>query len=107
MESLDVKSLYKNIANNEDIKADKESFEKYIENTMSIKVIINLVSLILTLNNFVLNCTHYLLIMGYTMETICAPSCANMVMVGFEAKHISLFINEMSLLYLRYLDIKI
>ena len=58
--TLDVKSLYTNIANNEGIKAVKESYEKYKEKTISTKVIITFLSLILTLNNFVFNCTHYL-----------------------------------------------
>ena len=57
--TLDVKSLYTNIPNNEGIKAVKESYEKYKEETVSTKVI-TFLSLILTLNNFVFNCTHYL-----------------------------------------------
>ena len=58
--TLDVKSLYTNIPNNEGIKAVKESYEKCKEKTVSRKVIITFLSLILTLNNFVFNCTHYL-----------------------------------------------
>ena len=50
--TLDVKSLYTNIPNNESIKAVKESYEKYKEKTVSTKVIITFLSLILTLNNF-------------------------------------------------------
>ena len=102
--TLDVKSLYTNIPNNEGIKAVKESYEKYKEKTVSAKVIITFLSLILTLNNFVFNCTHYLQTMSCAMGTICAPSYANIFMATFEAKHIYPYIKEMSLLYLRYID---
>ena len=102
--TFDVKSLYTNIPNNEGIKAVKESYEKYKEKTVSTKVIITFLSLILALNNFVFNCTHYLQTMGCAMGTICAPSYANIVMANFEAKHIYPYIKEKSLLYLRYID---
>ena len=103
--TLDVKSLYTNIPNNEGIKAVKESYEKYKEKTVSTKVIITFLSLILTLNNFVFNYTHYLQTMGCaTMGTICAPSYANIFMANFEAKHIYPYIKEKPPLYLRYID---
>ena len=72
--TLDVKSLYTNIPNNEGIKAVKRSYEKCKEKTVSTKVIIALFSLILTLNNFAFNCTHYLQTMSCAMGTISAPS---------------------------------
>ena len=53
--TLDVKSLYANIPNNEGITAVNESYDKYKEKAVSIKVIITFLSLILTLNNFVFN----------------------------------------------------
>ena len=102
--TLDVKSLYTNIPNNEGIKTVKESYEKYKEKTVSTKVIITFLSLILTLNKFTFNCTHYLQTMGYAMGTICAPPYANIFMANFEAKHIYPYIKEKSLLYLRYID---
>ena len=102
--TLDVKSLYTNIPNNEGIQAVKESYEKYKEKTVSTKVIITFLSLVLTLNNFIFNCTHYLQTMGCAMGTICAPSYANIFMANFEAKHIYSYIKEMSLLYFRYID---
>ena len=76
----------------------------YKEKTVSAKAIITFLSLILTLNNFVFNCTHYLQTMGCAMGTICAPSYSNIFMANFEAKHIYQYIKEMSLLYLRYID---
>ena len=62
------------------IQTVKKSYGKY-------RKIINL-SLILTLMNFVFNCTQYLQTMGYAMGTICAPSYVNIFMVNFEAKRI-------------------
>ena len=67
------------------------------------KVIITFLSLILTLNNFVFNCTHNLQIMGCVMGIICYSSYANIFMANYEAKHIYPCIKEMSLLYLRYM----
>ena len=58
----------------------------------------------LTLNNFVFNCTHNLQTMGCVMCTLCAPSYANIFMANFEAKHINPCIKEISLLHLRYID---
>ena len=87
--TLDVKSLYTNISNNEGIRAVKESYEKYKEKTVSTKVIIKtFLSLILTMNNFVFNCTHYLQTMGCAMGTVCAAPYANISMANVEAKHI-------------------
>ena len=82
--TLDVKSLYANIPNNEGIKAIKEPYEKYKEKTVSTKVIKTFLSLILTLNNFVFNCTYYLQTMGCAMGTICAPSYANIFMANLK-----------------------
>ena len=53
---LDVTSVYTNIPNNEGIKEVKEFYEKYKEKTISTKVTITFLSLILTLNNFAFNC---------------------------------------------------
>ena len=102
--TLNIKSLYANIPDNEGIKAVKEPYEKYKEKTLSTKVIITFLSLILTLNNFVVNCTHYSQTMDSAMGTICAPSYANIFMANFEAKHIYPDTKEMSLLYLRYIN---
>ena len=86
------------------MKAVKEPYEKYKEKTLSTKVIITFLSLILTLNNFVFNCTHYSQTMDSAMGTICAPSYANIFMANFEAKHIYPYIKEISVLYLRYIN---
>ena len=86
------------------MKAVKESYEKYKEKAVSTKVIITFLSLILTLNKFVFNCTHYLQTIGCAMGTICASSYANIFIANFEVKHFYPHIKEMCLLYLRYLD---
>ena len=86
------------------MKAVKESYEKYKEKTVFIKVALTFLSLILTLNNIVFNCTHYLQKMGSAMDTICATFYANIFLANFEAKHIYPYIKDMSLLYLRYID---
>ena len=49
--TLDVKSLYINISNNEAIKAVKDAYDKQPNKTFSTKVITTFLSLILTLNN--------------------------------------------------------
>ena len=82
--TLDVKSLYINIPNNKGIKAVKTSHEKNQEKTVFTEVIISFLSLILTLNNFALNCRQYLQTMSCGMNTICAQTCANILTVKFE-----------------------
>ena len=101
--TLDVKSLSVNNPNNEGIKAVKEPYEKYKEKTVSAKVIKTFLSLILTLNNFVFNCTYYLQTMGCAMGTICAPSYANIFMANFK-QNTSIHTLKRCLLYLRYID---
>ena len=61
--TLDVKSLYTNIPNNEDIKTVREPYDKHPTKSVSTKVIITFLSLILTLSNFIFNCSHYLQVM--------------------------------------------
>ena len=98
--TLDVKSLYTNIPNNEDIKAVKEAYGNHPTKTVATKVIITFLSLILTLNNFVFNSINYLQIMGCAMGTICAPAYANIFMAQFEKHHICPDIKNKSILYL-------
>ena len=71
--TLDAKSLYTNIPNNEDIKTVREAYDKHPSKTVSTKVIVTFLSLILTLNNFIFNCSHHLQVMGCAMGTISAP----------------------------------
>ena len=82
--TLDVKSLYTNIPNNEGIKAVREAYDNHPNKTVATKVIITFLSLILTLNNFVFNSINYLQIMGCAMGTICASAYSNIFMAQFE-----------------------
>ena len=92
--TLDVKSLYTNIPNNEGIKAVREAYDNHPNKTVATKVIITFLSLILTLNNFVFNSINYLQIMGCAMGTICAPAYANIFMAQFEKQHIYPYIKN-------------
>ena len=65
--TLNVKSLYTNIANNEGVKAVREAYDHHPNKTVATKVIITFLSLILTLNKLVFNSINYLQIMGCAM----------------------------------------
>ena len=68
--TLDVKSLYTNISNNEEIKAVKEAYDEGHDKTVPTKVITNFLSLILTLNDFIFNSVNYIQEMGCAMGTL-------------------------------------
>ena len=51
-------------------------------------IITTFLALILTLNNFIFDCIHYLQIKGCAMVTIRAPAYANIFMASFELKYI-------------------
>ena len=102
--TVDVKSLYTNIPNNEGIKAGREAYDNHPTKTVAAKVIITFLSLILTLNNFVFNSINYLQIVGCAVDTICAPVYANTFMAQFVKQHIYLDIKNKSILYLQYID---
>ena len=102
--SLDVKSLYTSIPKAEGMKALKESFDKHTSKKVATKVIPTFLPLILTLNDFVSNCKHYLQIKGCAMGTICAQSYANIFMDHFEKKYIYPFLEGLSIIYLRFID---
>ena len=57
---MDVRSLYTNIPNAEEISVVKRAFDNYSKKTTTIKVIKTFLALILTLNNFAFNCIHFL-----------------------------------------------
>ena len=104
--TMDVRSLYTTIPNDEGKEAIKEFFEKRSrpgDSTLS-KVIQVFLSLILTLNNFVFNETNYLQINGCSMGTKCAPTYASLYMGWFERKYILPRIQQHVSMYVRYID---
>ena len=86
--TMDVRSLYTSISNNEGTGATKKRYDSYIHKTIPTKIITTFVALILTLNNFVFNSKFYLQIKGCAMGTICATAYANIFMAEFEQKYI-------------------
>ena len=64
---LDVKSLYSNIPNHEGIVAVKSALNSVFQELIATIVIIKLLFIILTLNNFVFNGIHYLQKIGCAM----------------------------------------
>ena len=92
--TMDVRSLYTNIPNAEGMSAVKRAFDNYPKKTTTIKVITTFLALIVTLNNFVFDCIHYLQIKGCAMGTICDPAYANIFMADFELKYIYPYIRD-------------
>ena len=78
--------------------------DKKQHKSVATTVIVTLMSLILTLNNFVFNDKNYLQIKGCAMGTICAPPFANIFMGRFEETFIYPNIQNLCILYLRYID---
>ena len=99
--TMDVRSLYTNITNAEGISAVKRAFDNYSKKTSSTKVITTFLALILTLNNFVFDCIHYLRIKGCA---ICAPAYANVFTANFELKYIHSYIKDKTKMFLRFID---
>ena len=70
----------------------------------SIKGNHNLLTLILTLNNFVFNDVNYVQVKGASMCTKCAPTYASLFISKFEKTHILPGIRNHTLMYIRYVD---
>ena len=85
--SLDVRSLYSNISHKEGIETVKQKLKKS-KPSISIKVILTFLKLILTLNNFVFNGINYLQKKGCAMDTKCAMDLAMQIFlwVGLRKK---------------------
>ena len=101
--TMDVKSLYTNIPNDQGIRATRTFLSRAGKSTL-IPVITKFLWLILTLNNFIFNGTNYLQTNGVSMGTKSAPNYANLFMAYFEETFIHPRIHGKSLLYLRYID---
>ena len=87
----------------EGIEAVKQNLKKS-KPSISIKVILTFLKLILTLNNFVFNGINYLQKKGCAMGTKCAPSYVNIFMGWFEEKFIFPLLTNLSNFYLRFTD---
>ena len=102
--TMDVKSLYTNIPHNEGLEATKKFMSRHNIKPSLIVIVTTLLSLILTLNNFIFNGINYLQKIGVAMGTKCAPTYANIFMGDFEEKYIYPFLGQCSTLYLRFID---
>ena len=104
--TMDVRSLYTSIPNNEGIAATKKRYDSYIHKTIPTKIITTFLALVLTLNNFALNLKFYLRIKGCAIGTICAPANASAFMAEIKQMRSSVDkrqINSFLILYWRYL----
>ena len=84
--------------------AVKISHGNFTKKTIATKATTIFLAFLLTLNNFVFNLINFLQTKGCAMETICAPSYANMFINRFERKYIYPLIKWKSLTYFRYID---
>ena len=96
--------MYTNIPKSEGIKAVKTSLDNFPRKAITAKVITVFPSLILTLNNFLFNCKDCIQINGCVIGTIFAPPNANIFMDQFHRKYISPFLQELSSIYLSFID---
>ena len=101
--SMDVRSLYTNIPNDEGIQAVRNTLNAS-SNKLPTRIITTFLLLILTLNNFIFNGINYLQRSGCAMGTKCAPSYANIFMGVFEEKHIYPKIKDKTRIFLRFID---
>ena len=99
--TMDVRSLYTNIPNKEEIEAVGTTLKR---KNMGTRIISSSLRLVLTLNNFVFNSQNYLQIKGCAMGTKCEPSYANIFMGMFKERHIYPLIEKISNFYLRFID---
>ena len=83
----------------------KTSLGNFPRKTIATKVKITAQSLILTLKNFVFNCKNYRQIKDCALGTICAPPYINIFMDHFERKYTSPFLQGLSVIYLRFIDV--
>ena len=88
MVTLDVKSLYTNIDNEEGLRVFEEELKKRsAKNTPSFAIAL-LMKLVLILNNLVFNGVNYLQKMGVAMGTRSAPNFSNVFMGYFEKRFV-------------------
>ena len=103
--TLDVSSLYTNIPNDEGCEATYHALLKNrgVDVHPSNLSITELLSQVLTYNNFRFNGRNYLQVGGTAMGTKLAPSYANIFMSSFENKHVYTY-HLQPLMWLRYIN---
>ena len=94
----------RNIPHNEGLHALREKLDLRQNKSVSTKVLITLMTLILTLNNFIFNGINYLQMKGCAMGTNSSPAFANIFLGKFEEQFIYLIIQNLHKIYLRYID---
>ena len=100
--TLDVRSLYTNIPNEEGINVIKNLLHR-TRNKLT-TVITAFLWLILTLNNFTFNAENFLQLSGVAMGTKCAVIYANLFMNNFEENHIYDLLTDKCPFYKRFID---
>ena len=102
--TMDVASLYTNIPHNEGINAVAQALESNDSSSVSTRVIIKFLSLVLNLNNFTFNDENILQIKGCSMGSKCSCSYADIFMGNFESTKIYPLIANKHLCYYRFRD---
>ena len=100
--TLDVRSLYTNIPNEEGISTIRNLLQRHQSRLTT--VITAFLFLILTLNNFIFNGKNYLQLSGVAMGTKCAVIYANLFMSHFEDVHIYQLLANHCPFYKRFID---
>ena len=102
--TMDVSSLYTNIPHREGINAAAQALEGRATPSISTRVIIKFLSLVLFLNNFLFNDRHFLQKKGCAMGAKCSGSYADIFMGKFERERIYPKINYKHQCYVRFKD---
>ena len=105
--SMDVTSLYTNIAHEDGFKACEEVWETRTVKDPRAQILIKLLTLDLKCNNFEFNGRHYLQIKGTAMGTKMAPSYANIFMGSLEKQLLQLVqsVSPKPLSWLRFIRV--
>ena len=102
--TMDVKSLYTVIDNNEGLEAVKYFLEARVVKEPPTSTLLKLTEMVLTLNCFSFNNEYYQQVGGVCMGTRMGPSYANLYMGFLEHKIFQSFNGKIPKLYLRYID---
>ena len=102
--TMDVSALYTSIPHREGINATAHALESRENPSIATRVILKFLTLVLYLNNFCFNDTHYLQKKGCAMGAKCSGSYADLFMGRFESLHIYPRINHRHRLYTRFKD---